>query len=137
LNKKITIIASFLGLVLLFGVGYLAFRFGFESGKAKMTASQVCEYVNQALPNEYISYSSPQNAKLPLRYKIQYTALDSHYDSDGKWIVNVDVTAEPEMFSNGGWEEVNPAAYDLIGVKTLNKQLQYYFDEKTGSVTRK
>ena len=39
----------------------------------KMTAPEVCQYVNQALPNEYIPYTPV------IRYEYRYTALSAQY----------------------------------------------------------
>ncbi len=39
----------------------------------KMTAPEVCQYVNQALPNEYIPYTPV------IRFEYRYTALSAEY----------------------------------------------------------
>ena len=88
-----------------------------------MTAPEVCQYVNQALANEYVYQP-------PLRYELRYTALSARHVREDMWEVSVKVIAEPQRLSEGRW-----AATPLFETKTYVEQ--YYFCETTGALTKR
>jgi hypothetical protein len=113
----------------------------------KMTAPEVCQYVNQALPNEYEYVSST------MRYEYRYTALKAEYGEEiidkisgtsyvddlarkflrekypeGSWRVYVEVVTEIQQLKNGQWSIYHGA----IETNTV----EYVFDENTGALTK-
>jgi len=102
----------------------LVFTIGCEEPEPtpKMTAPEVCQYVNQALRNEYISYSPTT------RYEVRYTALSAVYQLEGRWLVNVKVVSEQQKLRDGQW--VGTSAGGIV-------TQQYYFSETTGALTKR
>ena len=90
----------------------------------RMTAPEVCQYVNQALPSEYIQ-SDPV-----IRVECRYTALNAHHLGEGEWLVNINVLMEPQRLTEGKW-----VATPLFETKTY--VAQYYFSEVTGAIMKK
>ena len=90
---------------------------------------EVCQYVNQALPNNYI-YRTPA-----LRYEYRYTALNAQYiggsSHKGVWEVSVRETVEYQRLYEGQWT--------LFSVESpaVSQSVEYIFNEVTGAVTRK
>ena len=92
----------------------------------QMTAVEVCQYVNQALPNEYVTYSNRF-----VRYELRYTAVSARHFHEvlRVWEVSVKVIAEPQRWSDERW-----AADPRFEMQTYIEQ--YYFSEITGAVTK-
>jgi hypothetical protein len=96
----------------------------------KMTASEVCQYVNQALP---IDYSAIPNMPASLRYEIRFTAINASYDtSNSRWLVNVNVVNTPQVLANNVWADTSAR-----GLTPISSTQQYYFYETTGAVVKK
>lgn len=104
----------------------LVFTIGCEEPEStpKMTAPEVCQYVNQALPNEYVYLSSTA------RYEYQYTALSAEYLGEGIWQVTVENMVEGQRLEEGQW---------VLGREMVQAPLvhQYQFNETTGAVTKR
>jgi len=127
MNKRIVwsiILVPFLVIGLLFTVSC-------AGQTPRMTAAEVCQYVNQALPNEYVYQSS--TARLEFRYIVQ-EAVNPHKEKieteprlpKGTWIITVKVVVEYQMLKEGQW----------VGVRSTDFQTKfYYFNENTGAVT--
>ena len=94
-----------------------------------MTAPEVCQYVNQALPDECVA-----TRDVRLRSKIGYSALSAEYVGDGIWRVDVKATTEYQALSEGQWipDFVSRQHEDRMEVRTE----QYRFNEATGAVTK-
>lgn len=107
----------------------LVFPLGCKESEPKMTAPEVCQYVNQALPNEYNYLNSTS------RYEISYTAVKARYAepetlfAEGVWCVSVEVTTEPQQLINGQWVFTGASG----SVDTV--LAPYLFSEETGEVT--
>jgi len=123
MNKRIVwsiILVPFLVIGLIFAVGC-----GESEPTSKMTAPEVCQYVNQALPNEYRYQSSTA------RYEIRYTALSAEHLGEGIWQVRVKTIAEPQRLKEGQW---------VFGTGMgggIPVFVQYQFNETTGALTIK
>ena len=91
----------------------------------KMTASQVCQYVNQALPTEQISQGTRRY------YEYKYAAVNARYITNGEWSVKVRVTMQIYYLSldSNVWQP-SPGGHDTTDVL-------YVFNEVTGAVTKK
>ena len=89
---------------------------------------EVCQYVNQTLPNNYI-YRTPA-----LRYEYRYTALSAQYiggsSHKGVWEVSVRETVEYQRLYEGQWTLFS-------GGSPVSQTVEYIFNEVTGAVTRK
>jgi len=94
-----------------------------------ISALEVCQYVNQALPNEY-TYRTPA-----LRYEYRYTALSAQYigrnSHKGAWEVSVRETVEYQRLYEGQWTLFSG------GSPAVSQTVEYIFNEVTGAVTRK
>jgi hypothetical protein len=116
-------------LILAFVVGVTGCGDG-EEDTPGMTAPEVCQYVNQALPDEYIA-----ERVVLLRSEIRYAALSAEYVGDGIWQVAVKVTTEYQVLSalEGQWiADYTRQPEDPIEMRTE----QYIFNEATGAVTK-
>lgn len=93
----------------------------------QMTAVEVNQYVNQALPSEYVPHPQYRG----IRYELRYTAVSARHFHEvlRVWKVSVKVIAEPQGLSEGQW-----AATPRF--ETTTSIQQYYFSEITGAVTR-
>ena len=90
-----------------------------------MTAPEVCQYVNQASPSEYLQSLST------LRVETRFLALNAVYQtSEERWLVNVQVIAERQILKDRQWLH-DPR------LETIKLCQQYYFYETTGAVIRK
>lgn len=108
-----------IGVILFAGVMMGA---GCQEASHKMTAPEVCQYVNQALPVQYVG-------ELPTKYEYQYNAMKARHIEGGMWEVDVKVTKETQWFRrvpNGEWVLVSSYQEEYIK--------QYYFSENTGAV---
>ncbi len=94
-----------------------------------MSATEVCQYANQALPNNYI-YQTPA-----LRYEYRYTALSAQYiggsSHKGAWEISVRETVEYQRLYEGQWTLFSR------GRPAVSQTVEYIFNEVTGAVTRK
>jgi hypothetical protein len=97
----------------------------------KMTASQVCQYVNQYLG---VDYEPMPGRSAALRYRVEYNAVSATAGADDgakdAWSVNVKVRKIPELYSNSQW--ANTPRFPIEEASTI-----YYFYENSGSVTKK
>ncbi len=94
----------------------------------KMTAPEACQYVNQALPNEY------QYVRSTARYEIRYTALSAEHLGEGIWQVSVKTTAEPQQLIEGQWVRTGIYGGNPILIEGVE---QYLFNETTGALTKR
>ena len=94
-----------------------------------ISAMEVCQYVNQALPNNYI-YRTPA-----LRYEYRYTALSAKYIGGSSyksvWEVSVRETVEYQRLYEGQWTLFSGES------PAVSQTVEYIFNEVTGTVTRK
>ena len=68
-----------------------------EKDTPKMTAPEVCQYVNQALPDKYVQHSYGR------RYYCCYTASSATYEKEGIWLVSVEMTVEHQFLKEWMW----------------------------------
>jgi len=99
-----------------------------QTDEPTMSALEVCQYVNQALPNEYV-YRTPA-----LRYEYHYTALSTQYIGGSShknvWEVSVRETVEYQRLYEGQWTLFS-------GGSPVSQTVKYILNEATGAVTRK
>ena len=122
-----------------------------ETLKLTMTAPEVCQYVNQALPNQHL-YTLPT-----ARYELHYTAssatpkLEALVEDDRgqnllpdselqhsleeiertQWLVYVNVIVEPQRLLDGQW------VFDTR-IKSIEPYVeQYLFNEATGALIKR
>jgi len=129
MNKRIVlpvILVPFLVISLIFTVGCEE-----QESTPKMTAPEVCQYVNQALPNEYQYLGSTA------RNELRYTSKEAEYVGgllwsnesearapEGTWLVTVKVVVEPQRLKEGQWVSGISLPYIVF----------YYFYEDTGAL---
>jgi len=92
-----------------------------------MTAPQVCQYVNQALPVKYV----PQQLS-SFRYEYKYSALNASWvktAESGYWLVNVHVIKTYQRLKDGVWNY-----YPAQKIQEYDEQ--YVFYEETGALTK-
>jgi len=89
----------------------------------EMTAPEVCQYVNQALPDEYIFQS-----KSRIRLDLRYAAQSAQYEGDGIWLAEVKVVVELQRIKEYG-KQINPR---LIGQGIIFRY--YHFHESTAEL---
>lgn len=88
---------------------------------SKMTATEVCQYVDQRLPDEY-EYQAPR-----LRYEYSYHALSAEYVGEGFWLIIVRETTQCQQTVNDQW-------MPRPGTSPETKTIRYYLNENTGKL---
>lgn len=99
-----------------------------EDDMPKMTATEVCQYVNQALTDEY-TYATPI-----LRLEKCYTALGAQYigkdvGDNYIWEVSVEEKGEIQLLRDGQW------ILDLYAPGPTTTTLEYYFNETSAALS--
>lgn len=90
-----------------------------------MSATGVCQYVNQALSNKYV-YRIPT-----LRYEYRYTALSAQYIGESAWEVSVRETVEYQRLYEGQWTLFSGST------PPVSQTVKYIFNEVTAAVSQK
>ncbi len=133
MNKRIALpvfLVPFLVIGLTFAVSCKATSSTPSPQYPKMTAPEVCQYINQALP---ISYESIPGHTIVFRYEVQYTALNASYQtSDSRWLVNVEVVKKPQRLLDNKWADTY-----VLNLQTISSTQQYYFSETTGALIKR
>lgn len=121
MNKRIVlpvILIPFLVIGLIFTVSC-----GKSEPTPKMTAPEVCQYVNQALPDDYIYQS------INMRSERHFTAQKAAY-VEGIWLVTVKIDFEPQRLVEKQWVvDTYNAPHSVL--------ILYSFDENTGALEPK
>lgn len=86
---------------------------------SKMTAIEVCQYVDKRLSESYRYKYSDENPNF--RAELHYQSESATQIDDGVWSVQVNVAVEVQRLENGKW----------IVVKSETITSQYRFDEAT------
>jgi hypothetical protein len=97
-----------------------------KTNNPTMTASEVCQYVNQALPDVYTPQSSI------IRFHFQYTAQSAtFFYADNRWEVKVEVVKQAQKKVDNIWTDYMNAGWSATYTET------YYFNESNGAVKAK
>ena len=109
------ILVPFLVIGLIFTVGCEE-----QEPAPKMTAPEVCQYVNQALPDDYVYLGSA------IRSERHFTAQEAVYVED-TWLVTVKIEFEPQQLKEGQWVfDAHRVAHSVLII--------YSFDENTAAL---
>ena len=104
-------------------IALLVLGIGCAEKYPKMTAPEVCQYVNQALQPQYVD-------SFPVRYAYSYNAISARHIEKGSWIVEVKVGIETLVYKQQTRQwETSPAYKAHAGI------LSYSFSEDIGSLT--
>jgi len=127
MNKRIVlsvILAPLIFSSLIFAVGC-----GESETEPKMTAPEVCQYVNQALRPEHELIS------LTARREVCFRALSAKHLGEGIWQVEVEKTVQYQQLKEGQWIPTQ----SLLGISTpeATYSAQYLFNETTALLTEK
>jgi hypothetical protein len=101
---------------------------------SKMSASAVCQYVNQSLKTEYTRIPGKTVNPYSYRYRVEYRAKSAVFEAEkgsaDRWLVNVESTLTPEELAEGQWRLWGRAS-------TQKVTSEYYYYESTGAVIKK
>lgn len=94
-----------------------------QSSSSEMTATEVCRYTNQVLPDEYVYLQVDQ------RYEYRYSALFAQRLSESTWQISVKVVTECQQLYEGQWT-IYPGSSPQTSIA------QYVLNEASGSLTK-
>lgn len=138
MTRRLWIVYAVGTAVLMLGAWFLGHSMGDKSVQSKMTAIQVCQYVEQKLADSYRYHQDLEYPNVRLEYSYQAVSARQITPEDegmwvrntflkvGEWLAQVQRTTQGQVLQSGKW----------VTREERVDTLQYRFDETTAALER-